>query len=161
MTTSLATFLEMVRRDLRDASDTPTFSDDELTDLIVAGIAELGQFYPKEVIAQVAIVADTFSYALPASIKQVFRVERYNEDGTFRGDIPESPADQRSGWQVHADTLYVPRNVGTGTLWLWGYGPWSNFGWPSDGGSWWVKELGMSETAVSLGVVRAGNAFAR
>ena len=48
MTTSLATAIEMSRRDLRDPEDAgatppivPAFTDDELTDLWVAGIAEL------------------------------------------------------------------------------------------------------------------------
>src|SRR5664280_790924 len=109
MTTSLSTFLTMVRRDLRDTSATPTFSDDELTDLIIAGISELSQFYPKEVVVDVD-VADFTAYRidLPEEIEWVFRVELYNADGSFREKIPESPADQRNGWQVHAGGLYIP-----------------------------------------------------
>jgi len=159
MTTSLATFIEYARRDLRDESATPAFSDDELTDLIIAGISELAQFYPKEVISTVTLVADTPSYPLPSDIKWVFRVERYTAEGKFAERIPESSNDQGAGWQVHADTLFVPNN-GEGELHLWGYGPWSNFGWPSDAGGWWVKSLLVSEEPSSLGTVTTGDAFA-
>lgn len=141
MTTSLATAIEMSRRDLRDPEDAgatppivPAFTDDELTDLWVAGIAELAQFYPKEVIVDLALSAfTTYRATLPEEIEQVFRVELYDADGTFREDIPESPNDQGAGWQVHADTLFIPpRTYATGaTLKLWGYGPWVNFDWPS------------------------------
>jgi hypothetical protein len=95
----------------------------------------------------------------------VFRVERYNSDGTFLGDIPESPNDQRAGWQVHADTLFLPSAYTAGdTLKLWGYGPWSNFGWPSDDtGGWWASgSPGIDEyydPGIVLAAVRSGDTF--
>jgi hypothetical protein len=165
MTTSLATFIGYARQDLWDTSATPAFSDDELTDLIIAGIAELGQFYPKEVVADVD-VADFTAYRidLPDTIKQIFRVERYDADGNFVETIPESPNDQTAGWQVHADGLYIPPGTypDGSTLKLWGYGPWSNFGWPSDAGGWWSSGTAYAEfeaTGISLGTVKIGDAF--
>ena len=167
MTTSLSTFLEMVRRDLRDTSATPTFSDDELTDLIIAGISELGQFYPKEVVVDIDVADFTLYRAdLPEEIEWVFRVERYDADGTFRERIPESPADQRNGWQVHADGLYIPPGTYAdgATLKLWGYGAWSNFGWPSDAeGGWWASGDAYAEfvdPGIHIGAVKTGDAFA-
>jgi hypothetical protein len=167
MTTSLATFIGYARQDLRDETATPAFSDDELTDLIIAGIAELGQFYPKEVVADVD-VADFTAYRidLPDTIKQIFRVERYDADGNFVETIPESPNDQTAGWQVHADGLYIPPGTypDGSTLKLWGYGPWSNFGWPSDAeGNWWASgspgETEYSDTGIILASVKEGDTF--
>jgi hypothetical protein len=167
MTTDLTTFIGMVRRDLRDEADPPTFTDDELTDLIVAGISELASFYPKEVVSSVTIASSAWSYALPDDITWVFRVERYDSDDTYLETMQESGSGQREGWQVHAGTLFIPPNYCTDgdVLKLWGYGPWNNydFAGPSSGTDYWYSSgdsySDYASTGVPIGDVLDGDVF--
>lgn len=127
MTTTLAALTTSVRVDLRDTGATPTFSATELGDLIGAGINALGVFYPKEIVGSVTIAASVYSYALPTGMSEVFRVDVYDSDGELDSTLPEGSGSPNAGWQVHADTLFIPRwSWTTGqTLTVWGYGAWT------------------------------------
>jgi hypothetical protein len=128
MTTTLATLTTRVRRDLRDPAS-ETFSDAEIQDLIGQGIDEIGGFYPQEFVEPIAIIAGTYSYALPDGMDGVFRVDVYNDDGTFRCVLPEAEgAGINGGYQIHAGIMFLPQ-WGTWTadmsVEVWGYGPWA------------------------------------
>jgi hypothetical protein len=120
--------IDKSRRALRDP-DAETFSDAEIADMIGQGIDEIGGFYPKEFVEPIDIIAGVYSYALPEGMEEVFRIDVYNDDGTFRAQLPEAQGEGiNGGYQLHAGILFLPQ-WGTWTtnmtLEVWGYGPWA------------------------------------
>jgi hypothetical protein len=116
------------RRALRDA-DSTTFTNDEIADLIGQGIDEIGGFFPAELVEPITILAGTYSYDIPEGMDSIFRVDVYNDDGTFRCVLPEAEgAGINGGYQLHAGIIFLPQ-WGTWAadmrLEVWGYGPWT------------------------------------
>lgn len=113
-----------ISRDLHDP-DNDTFSTTEVNDLINMGIAELNRLRPKEYRADIVLVANTYSYALPVEVDGIIRVELWR-DGVFATTIPvqdgEYPA---SGWDLFGNILYLPQgyifNDLTDGITVWGY----------------------------------------
>jgi hypothetical protein len=129
MTTAIVTLRGWVRQDLRDTVQTYTFSNAEIDDLIGQGINQLGSFYPTEVIGSVTIIANTFTYALPAGISWPFRVTLYGADGTYQ-KVLEAAKDPspNSGWDYFGGVLHIPPGfqwTAGYTLEIRGYGAWT------------------------------------
>lgn len=129
MTTTLAAFTTMCRRDLRDPSSA-TFTDAEIQDLIGQGIDSVADFYPKEAITSLSIVASTYTYSMPSTLNWPFRVDVYNVDGTFDQVLARAEGNgPNGGWQTHTGIMFIPQwqnYWATGqTLQVFGYGPWA------------------------------------
>lgn len=135
MTTTLFTLETKALRAVRDPNGN-TFTTPEIDDIINAGIDAIADFFPKEVIdSSITIVGGVSTYALPSTITNVYRVDIYNNVGTYIGAVPRSVGrGANSGWETQAGILRLPPsyNYGAGNvLTLSGYGPWSQLATPN------------------------------
>jgi len=129
MTTTLAALETKCRKNLRDnVSASWVFTSAEIQDLIGEGIDALTSFYPNEIVTSISISTGTYSYAVPSTVKDIFRVEVIDADGVRQQTLRPSPTSPAAGWVKHGGTLYIPPSSSwtTGmTLQVWGYGPWT------------------------------------
>lgn len=114
-------------RDLRDP-DMRTFAPESLTDLINAGIDEVGRVLPQEKIVSITPLSDTFDYDVSSeNLQTVFRVEHFRSD-LFHANVPQSTYDeQHNGFELWAGHIRFPNryfsmvNVDTDEFRVWGY----------------------------------------
>jgi hypothetical protein len=142
--TTVATFKTRLARILRDTGG-KVFSDDDLLDMINAGMAEVGRLAPVRFKETIDPIEDTFDYTLQTSVFdeavpeiEVDRVELW--DATVTPSRPISllaPASgeyvnfSNAGWAIRDGTLEVPYSVvsyiGTNpdnyAFLVWGYRP--------------------------------------
>lgn len=132
MSTTFSSLLTSLRLSLRDPNGT-TWSDGQLGELINRGIDAIGDVYQSEVIQSTAftqpVSGSVFSVAL-STVTWPVRVDVYDSSGKYRETVRPSSGDgPDSGWETHAEILYLPTRytlaVGTGTLKIVGYGPWT------------------------------------
>jgi hypothetical protein len=95
-----------ISRDLHD-SNNKTFSTGEVNDLINLGIAELNQLQPVEFVEDVVLSAGVFSYALDASVEDLFRVELWRDGGLYRA-VPIRESVSNDGWEFFAGSVRFP-----------------------------------------------------
>lgn len=122
---TLAELQDKVSRDLRDPTR-KVFTDEYLTDLINAGLEEVGRIYPSEVIVTIGVLDDTYQYDMQTA-SSIYRVEVFRDD-TFESVVAEGDGENsQSGWDLWAGSLRVPKGVvdtlTPGTHWfhVWGY----------------------------------------
>ena len=132
MSTTFSSLLTSLRLSLRDPNGT-TWSDGQLGELINRGIDAIGDVYQSEEIQSTAftqpISGSMFSVAL-STVTWPVRVDVYDDSGKYRETVRPSSGDgPDSGWETHGGILYLPTRyvlaVGTGTLNIVGYGPWT------------------------------------
>ena len=132
MSTTFSSLLTSLRLSLRDPNGT-TWSDGQLGELINRGIDAIGDVYQSETIQSTAftqpISGSVFSVAL-TTVTWPVRVDVYDNNGKYRETVRPSSGDgPDSGWETHGGILYLPTRyvlaVGTGTLNIVGYGPWT------------------------------------
>ena len=132
MSTTFSSLLTSLRLSLRDPNGT-TWSDGQLGELINRGIDAIGDVYQSEAIQSTAftqpISGSVFSVAL-TTVTWPVRVDVYDNSGKYRETVRPSSGDgPDSGWETHGGILYLPTRytlaVGTGTLNVVGYGPWT------------------------------------
>jgi hypothetical protein len=132
MSTTFSSLLTSLRLSLRDPNGT-TWSDGQLGELINRGIDAIGDVYQSEVIQSTAftqpVSGSVFSVAL-STVTWPVRVDVYDNSGKYRETVRPSSGDgPDSGWETHGGILYLPTRyvlaVGTGTLNIVGYGPWT------------------------------------
>jgi len=132
MSTTFSSLLTSLRLSLRDPNGT-TWSDGQLGELINRGIDAIGDVYQSEVIQSTAftqpVSGSVFSVAL-STVTWPVRVDVYDNSGKYRETVRPSSGDgPDSGWETHGEILYLPTRyvlaVGTGTLNIVGYGPWT------------------------------------
>jgi hypothetical protein len=132
MSTTFSSLLTSLRLSLRDPNGT-TWSDGQLGELINRGIDAIGDVYQSEAIQSTAftqpISGSVFSVAL-TTVTWPVRVDVYDDSGKYRETVRPSSGDgPDSGWETHGGILYLPTRyvlaVGTGTLNIVGYGPWT------------------------------------
>ena len=132
MSTTFSSLLTSLRLSLRDPNGT-TWSDGQLGELINRGIDAIGDVYQSETIQSTAftqpISGSVFSVAL-TTVTWPVRVDVYDNSGKYRETVRPSSGDgPDSGWETHGGILYLPTRytlaVGTGTLNVVGYGPWT------------------------------------
>lgn len=132
MSTTFASLLTSLRLSLRDPNGT-TWSDAQLGELINRGIDAIGDVYQSEAIQSTAftqpVSGSVFSVAL-TTVTWPVRVDVYDASGKYRETVRPSSGDgPDSGWETHGGILYLPTRytlaVGTGTLNIVGYGPWT------------------------------------
>ena len=132
MSTTFSSLLTSLRLSLRDPNGT-TWSDGQLGELINRGIDAIGDVYQSETIQSTAftqpISGSVFSVAL-TTVTWPVRVDVYDDSGKYRETVRPSSGDgPDSGWETHGGILYLPTRyvlaVGTGTLNIVGYGPWT------------------------------------
>lgn len=118
-------------RALRDPNN-DVIKLEELDEIINAGIDALAEFYPKEIVTSpLTVVSGLSSYALPASITSVYRVDLYS-NGTYVGTMPPSHDGPTGGWENHGGYLFIPPFTTAGyTMVLFGYGPWTQLTTPN------------------------------
>jgi hypothetical protein len=112
-------------RDLRDTNKR-TFKDPDLTDLINAGVEEVGRVYPREMLLTIAVTPGTYDIDMPDT-QQVVRVESWR-NGNLHVAY-ENGADEASsqiGWEFWAGSLRMPKGAIDGlnaadSLRIWGY----------------------------------------
>lgn len=125
--TTLSQLITSVSSDIRDPSN-KVWTTTEVTDMINAGIDDVGQYYPRELVDySLAILAATYSYAVPSPLSHVFRVDVHNSGDSYMYTMPAGDSGERNtGWEQHAGILFLPPNympdVGA-KLRLLGYGP--------------------------------------
>lgn len=131
MTVTLADLQTSAARVLRDPG-TATWSAAELTDMINEGIQEVSGVYPRDValIQNITISAAVFSYALPAGIDHIYRIDVYATTtiappaGFLYSLPPNNGEGPNSGWETHAGAIFLPPQylpVAGYTLSLFGY----------------------------------------
>jgi hypothetical protein len=132
MSTTFSSLLTSLRLSLRDPNGT-TWSDGQLGELINRGIDAIGDVYQSEAIQSTAftqpVSGSVFSVAL-TTVTWPVRVDVYDGSGKYRETVRPSSGDgPDSGWETHGGILYLPTRytlaVGTGTLNIVGYGPWT------------------------------------
>lgn len=132
MSTTFSSLLTSLRLSLRDPNGT-TWSNGQLGELINRGIDAIGDVYQSEVIQSTAftqpVSGSVFSVAL-STVTWPVRVDVYDNSGKYRETVRPSSGDgPDSGWETHGEILYLPTRyvlaVGTGTLNIVGYGPWT------------------------------------
>ena len=132
MSTTFSSLLTSLRLSLRDPNGT-TWSDGQLGELINRGIDAIGDVYQSETIQSTAftqpVSGSVFSVAL-TTVTWPVRVDVYDDSGKYRETVRPSSGDgPDSGWETHGGILYLPTRyvlaVGTGTLNIVGYGPWT------------------------------------
>jgi hypothetical protein len=132
MSTTFSSLLTSLRLSLRDPNGT-TWSDGQLGELINRGIDAIGDVYQSEAIQSTAftqpVSGSVFSVAL-TTVTWPVRVDVYDDSGKYRETVRPSSGDgPDSGWETHGGILYLPTRyvlaVGTGTLNIVGYGPWT------------------------------------
>ena len=123
--TTLAELRDKVANDIRDPLFA-TFTESQVDALINAGVNEVSRVYPKELLDDVTLVADTYSYATEA--RQVFRVEHYRDNRVHALLYPNEADSSQGGWEVFAGEIHLPQgfvdhaSIGSDFVRLWGYG---------------------------------------
>lgn len=113
MPITLSALRTIVRRDLRDSGATPTWSNDELNDMIKWGVQEVSRVRPQE-------TYETASYTAPAvgafftidtlTLDSVYRVDAYNSAGKLLLTVPFSQTtDANGGWDFIDGKLHMPQ----------------------------------------------------
>lgn len=113
MAITLSALRTIVRRDLRDSGATPTWSNDELNDMIKWGVQEVSRVRPQE-------TYETASYTAPAvgafftidtlTLDSVYRVDAYNSGGKLLLTVPFSQTtDANGGWDFIDGKLHMPQ----------------------------------------------------
>lgn len=109
----LSALRTLVRRDLRDSGATPTWSTDELNDMIKWGTQEVSRVRPQE-------TYETTSYTAPAvgafftidtlALDAVYRVDAYNSAGKLLLTVPFSQVSEANGgWDFIDGKLHMPQ----------------------------------------------------
>jgi hypothetical protein len=138
--TALSALETACRQQIRDsvvAGFNPAFTSDEIQDLIGEGINALESFYPAEIVSSLTITASVYTYTVPDTVGEVFRVDIIDGEGAlFYDDLDPSAAQGTGGgWMIHAGVLWLPEylDLTSGyTLRMWGYGPWTYIDSSSD-----------------------------
>ena len=113
MAITLSALRTLVRRDLRDSGATPTWSTDELNDMIKWGTQEVSRIRPQE-------TYETASYTAPAvgafftidtlTLDAVYRVDAYNSAGKLLLTVPFSQVTEANGgWDFIDGKLHMPQ----------------------------------------------------
>ena len=113
MPITLSALRTIVRRDLRDSGATPTWSTDELNDMIKWGTQEVSRVRPQE-------TYETASYTAPAvgafftidtlTLDAVYRVDAYNSAGKLLLTVPFSQVSEANGgWDFIDGKLHMPQ----------------------------------------------------
>ena len=113
MAITLSSLRTIVRRDLRDSGATPTWSTDELNDMIKWGVQEVSRVRPQE-------TYETASYTAPAvgafftidtlTLDAVYRVDAYNSGGKLLLTVPFSQVTEANGgWDFIDGKLHMPQ----------------------------------------------------
>lgn len=113
MAITLSALRTLVRRDLRDSGATPTWSTDELNDMIKWGTQEVSRVRPQE-------TYETASYTAPAvgafftidtlTLDAVYRVDAYNSAGKLLLTVPFSQVSEANGgWDFIDGKLHMPQ----------------------------------------------------
>ena len=113
MPITLSALRTIVRRDLRDSGATPTWSTDELNDMIKWGVQEVSRVRPQE-------TYETASYTAPAvgafftidtlTLDAVYRVDAYNSGGKLLLTVPFSQVSEANGgWDFIDGKLHMPQ----------------------------------------------------
>ena len=113
MAITLSSLRTIVRRDLRDSGATPTWSTDELNDMIKWGVQEVSRVRPQE-------TYETASYTAPAvgafftidtlTLDSVYRVDAYNSGGKLLLTVPFSQVTEANGgWDFIDGKLHMPQ----------------------------------------------------
>lgn len=113
MPITLSALRTIVRRDLRDSGATPTWSTDELNDMIKWGVQEVSRVRPQE-------TYETASYTAPAvgafftidtlTLDAVYRVDAYNSGGKLLLTVPFSHVTEANGgWDFIDGKLHMPQ----------------------------------------------------
>lgn len=113
MPITLSALRTIVRRDLRDSGATPTWSTDELNDMIKWGTQEVSRVRPQE-------TYETASYTAPAvgafftidtlTLDSVYRVDAYNSGGKLLLTVPFSQVTEANGgWDFIDGKLHMPQ----------------------------------------------------
>lgn len=113
MAITLSALRTIVRRDLRDSGATPTWSTDELNDMIKWGVQEVSRVRPQE-------TYETASYTAPAvgafftidtlTLDSVYRVDAYNSGGKLLLTVPFSQVSEANGgWDFIDGKLHMPQ----------------------------------------------------
>ena len=113
MPITLSALRTIVRRDLRDSGATPTWSNDELNDMIKWGTQEVSRVRPQE-------TYETASYTAPAvgafftidtlTLDAVYRVDAYNSAGKLLLTVPFSQVSEANGgWDFIDGKLHMPQ----------------------------------------------------
>lgn len=112
-----------VARRLRDSANT-TWTTAELDDLINAGIDEIGDFYPREIVQTIGTVSAGVTSYSASSFSNLYRLDIYTSAGSYRTTFPHAIGGANSGWELHGSVLYLaPSYTYTAgdTLKAWGY----------------------------------------
>lgn len=146
-----------VSRKLRDTTNT-TWSTTEVDDAINQGIDALAAFYPREIVSDVAtIAAGTRTYSV-SSFTNIYRIEQWSGT-TFKGIIPHGVGGGDSGWETHANVLYLPAGYTYTTgyvLRAYGYGAYTQLSASTQttdldtSGQWAVKVYAQIECVSAL-----------
>jgi hypothetical protein len=113
MAITLSALRTLVRRDLRDSGATPTWSTDEINDMIKWGTQEVSRVRPQE-------TYETASYTAPAvgafftidtlTLDAVYRVDAYNSAGKLLLTVPFSQVSEANGgWDFIDGKLHMPQ----------------------------------------------------
>lgn len=104
---TLADIRTELARELRDPSNT-TFTTTELDNLINMGIDALADFYPREIVQNVATaVAGTASYAL-GDFENIYRLDIYSSAGSYKYTYPQATGDgPNTGWESHGGYIWI------------------------------------------------------
>lgn len=121
---TLADLRTYVARDIRDPSF-GTFSATEVDDMVIQGIDALADVYPKEIVTTIGTVAaSVFTYGV-STFSNIYRLDIYTSTGSYRATMPHAYEGPDSGWETHANVLYLPPNwrlTAGDTLRAFGYG---------------------------------------
>lgn len=109
----LSALRTLVRRDLRDSGATPTWSTDEINDMIKWGTQEVSRVRPQE-------TYETATYTAPAvgafftidtlTLDSVYRVDAYNSAGKLLLTVPYSiTTEANGGWDFIDGKLHMPQ----------------------------------------------------
>lgn len=132
---TLATLRTKLSRALHDESE-KSFDDNTLNDLINQGIAALSRFYPREAVdTSITLSAGVSSYTTSVTFTKIYRVDIYNSASTYLGTLPARIDNPDSGWEWHAEVLWLPprRTYTTGdTLKVFGYAGYASLTLDSD-----------------------------
>src|SRR5687767_10842399 len=101
---TLADLRTYVSRDLRDPNNN-TFSTTEVDDLVNQGIDALADVYPKEIVTTVGTVSGGVLTYSVSSYSNIYRVDIYTSDGSYRTEIPHAFEGRNSGWETHGSVL--------------------------------------------------------
>lgn len=113
MAITLSALRTIVRRDLRDNGATPTWSNDELNDMIKWGVQEVSGIRPQEKYETASYIAPSVGafYTIDTlTLDSVYRVDAYNSAGKLLLTVPFSQTtDANGGWDYIDGKLHMPQ----------------------------------------------------